>query len=620
MINQNAILNGMYKISHVIGKGGTGVVYLAWHMNLQKYVVIKQQFPRYMNEATFRKEADILKNLHHQYLPQVYDFFIYEGTVCTAMDYIEGADLEKYSPGIQNLSEQQIIMWLRQMAEVLSYLHSNDPPVIHSDIKPANVIITRHNDVCLIDFNISVVEGRARVQGFSENYASPEQVIFAKQIIAGQEPAFELDTATDIYSTGALFYTLMSGRQPLSTQLNPPLASLRTGYSEELCELIDRCMAWDRSKRFRNGHELLKAIETLKKRSAEYRNTLLQNMLAMAVSLTMIGAGIFSVIHGFQLGRLEKFNADYAQFSSDVEHGDYDAITNSGLAILNDESYQSILEGSTEKADIMHAMGDAQYEKEDYSAAAYYYSESLKLKQSANSYMDYAMALMMNSDTASAEEALKNAQSYGADPNSVKVINAGIAYKNGNSESALNDLKAAVSSTSDLQLLKSAYDLAIKIEEGNSNYSNAIKWARDCIDATGDINAERKLAQLYMEAASDARLSASQKRTYAENARNQYQKLTASLASNNSDYLNLAIVLQYMGRYEESLVPLNHLYQIDKNDFRVSMYLAFAYSELNQESECRKYAKQAFDLYTNSSGVVIDDYALSKLEEIKKGW
>ena len=620
MIKQNAILNGMYKISHVIGKGGTGVVYLAWHMNLQKYVVIKQQFLRNLDETALRKEADILKNLHHQYLPQVYDFFIYEGTVCTAMDYIDGVDLEKYPPGIRNLSEQQITTWLRQMADVLGYLNSNNPPVIHSDIKPANVIITRQNNVCLIDFNISVVEGRARVQGYSENYASPEQVTFARQIISGREPEFDLDTATDIYSTGALFYTLMSGRKPVSTQLNTPLTQLRTGYSEELCSLVDQCMAWNRDKRFKNGNQLKKAIESLKKRSSEYRNTLMLNIASLVFSLSLIGIGIFCIIHGTQLERLSNFNQEYAAFSREVDSGDYESITNTGLSILNNESYRSILEDSTEKADIMHAIGDAEYAKEDYSSASYYYNEALKLKESAYFYLDYAMASLMNSDTSTAQSALTKAQSYGADNASVNLINAGIAYKNGDSDTALSNIQQAVQQSGDLQLLSSAYDLAVKIEEERSKYSEAVKWARECIEKTGDINMERKLASLYMEAASDARLSPSQKKTYAENARNQYQKLTSSPSANESDYLNLAIVLQYMGRYDESLIPLQHLYKNNRNDFRISMYMAFAYAELNQESESRKYAMEAFDLYTGNPGAVIDEYALGKLEEIKKGW
>ena len=99
------IVNGTYQIIEAIGKGGTGVVYRAWHLHLQKYVALKRMFIPGMDEKSLRRETDILKNLHHPGLPQVYDFFIDNGMIYTVMDFIDGRDMGKVNCGIRFLPE-----------------------------------------------------------------------------------------------------------------------------------------------------------------------------------------------------------------------------------------------------------------------------------------------------------------------------------------------------------------------------------------------------------------------------------------------------------------------------------------------------------------------------------
>ena len=93
---QGEILDGAYQIIQEIGGGGTGVVYLAWHLRLRKYVVIKRIRDHFAGRIQVRREVDILKSLHHTFLPQVYDFFQHGESVYTVMDYIEGCDLQSY--------------------------------------------------------------------------------------------------------------------------------------------------------------------------------------------------------------------------------------------------------------------------------------------------------------------------------------------------------------------------------------------------------------------------------------------------------------------------------------------------------------------------------------------
>ena len=110
-------------------------------------------------------------------LPNIMDADVYKRQeVYTVMEYIDGYDLQYYQKQGYQFSEEQFILWLRQLCEVLEYLHGQNPAILHSDIKPANIMITPEGNVCLIDFNISLEEdGSEELQGLSPWFAAPEQ-------------------------------------------------------------------------------------------------------------------------------------------------------------------------------------------------------------------------------------------------------------------------------------------------------------------------------------------------------------------------------------------------------------------------------------------------------------
>ena len=207
------ILGGVYQIIDEIGKGGVGIIYRAWHLNLQKYVVVKKIKDNYVGVLEARGEVDILKSLHHSNLPQVYDFLQVNREVYTVMDFIDGHDLKYYIDHGYRFEEAALWQWLIQLCEVLEYLHKHG--ILHLDIKPANIMLAKDGNIYLIDFNISLSGEGDALSGISQYYASPEQ--FRKWTallyeIKDQEEA--LDAATDIYSLGATFYHMMTGVMP----------------------------------------------------------------------------------------------------------------------------------------------------------------------------------------------------------------------------------------------------------------------------------------------------------------------------------------------------------------------------------------------------------------------
>lgn len=177
MLQQGTRLNNTYTLLEELGSGGGGVVYKAYHERLQKYVVVKQIKDQVKGILEGRAEADILKKLRHSNLPQVYDFLEIDGEIYTVIDFVPGESLDKALEREKSFDAQTIYQWALQLADSLAYLHRQVPPVIHSDIKPANVMLTPQGDICLIDFNISLAfdEERRTSTGISKGYSPPEQ-------------------------------------------------------------------------------------------------------------------------------------------------------------------------------------------------------------------------------------------------------------------------------------------------------------------------------------------------------------------------------------------------------------------------------------------------------------
>lgn len=160
-------------------RGGMGELYRARKRSLGVEVVIKKVKSKYKGKVDQKNEANILKNLKHQYLPRIYDVVTsQEGYVYTIMDYIPGINLSQYVKKNGPVSQKNAYKWACQLCEVVNYLHLQKPPIIHCDIKPSNIMITERGDICLIDFNTSLFffNGVLAV-GTTNGYAAPEQYV-----------------------------------------------------------------------------------------------------------------------------------------------------------------------------------------------------------------------------------------------------------------------------------------------------------------------------------------------------------------------------------------------------------------------------------------------------------
>ncbi|MBR1476554.1 MAG: protein kinase [Lachnospiraceae bacterium] len=212
-----------------IGAGGGGTVFRARHKRLDKDVVLKRIHTSHLRSIDHRAELDILKNLKSSYLPQIIDFIEFGDAVFTVMEYIPGKSFAELLEEGYKFSKKDIARWLRQIAEVVDYLHSQKPPIIHCDIKPANIMLTPDNNICLIDFNISGVkteEGIAAI-GYSNGYAPAEQFAMVaerlKKRFSTAPVPVQAAYAQNDFSTGVRTET--DEATQIDTQLEPAFIS-----------------------------------------------------------------------------------------------------------------------------------------------------------------------------------------------------------------------------------------------------------------------------------------------------------------------------------------------------------------------------------------------------------
>jgi serine/threonine-protein kinase len=242
-------LGGRYQIVNCIGKGGMAAVYRAQDMNLAgRLVALKEMssaslvdpVERQQAVAAFQQEAQLLVGLTHAHIVRVSDFFLDSNKYYLVMDYVDGASLEDLlTQRGQAFREQEVLTWLSQLCDALSYLHSRTPPIIFRDLKPSNIMVDRSGAIMLIDFGIArrfnPNQSRDTTALGTAGYAPPEQ-----------HGKGQTDARSDIYALGVTAHRLLTGYDPSVSPFQlPPVRSLNSAVSATTCDLIDLCIQND---------------------------------------------------------------------------------------------------------------------------------------------------------------------------------------------------------------------------------------------------------------------------------------------------------------------------------------------------------------------------------------
>src|SRR6478672_2110046 len=157
MLADGTILQGRYKVLRQLGQGGMGAVFEALDERLDTTVALKETF--FADERLrrqFEREARLLARLHHPALPRVSDHFSEGEGQFLVMQYIAGEDLsEMIAKRRGAFPVAQVLSWADQLLDALDYLHTQDPQIIHRDIKPQNLKLSGRGQIVLLDFGLA---------------------------------------------------------------------------------------------------------------------------------------------------------------------------------------------------------------------------------------------------------------------------------------------------------------------------------------------------------------------------------------------------------------------------------------------------------------------------------
>lgn len=204
-------INETIQIVQPIKAGGTSNLFLGVDMAFGTPVVIKELKPGFFKSEfvreKFLEEANRYLYLSHPNIVKLKDFIDKGDTQYLVMEYIEGHDLSDYVTKISGpLPLYNIAILMNEVLSALQYVHQKD--LVHLDIKPSNIMLTKDDRIKLIDFGIShdkTVGGPKNIMG-SPSYMSPEQLMEGANI----------DHRSDIYSLGVTIYELLTGKLPFT--------------------------------------------------------------------------------------------------------------------------------------------------------------------------------------------------------------------------------------------------------------------------------------------------------------------------------------------------------------------------------------------------------------------
>src|SRR6478672_2571751 len=249
-----------------------GAVYEAIDERLETTVALKESlFADERLRKQFEREAKLLAGMHHPALPRVSDHFAEGDGQFLVMQFIPGYDLSQMMARKQGpFLPDQVLTWGDQLLDALDYLHTQDPQIIHRDIKPQNLKLTARGQIILLDFGlakgqtseISRAPTTASIFGYTPNYAPLEQI-----------QGLGTDPRSDIYALAATLYHLMTGVKPpdalsraaaiVNGQDDPlrPANELNSSVGPEVARVLARAMSQNREQRFSSAAEMRSAVK-----------------------------------------------------------------------------------------------------------------------------------------------------------------------------------------------------------------------------------------------------------------------------------------------------------------------------------------------------------------------
>ncbi|HZR98717.1 MAG TPA: protein kinase [Chloroflexota bacterium] len=261
---------GQYQITQLIGRGGMAVVYKALQSSLHRYVAVKVLPPYLMQEEEFRtrfqREAETVARLDHPNILPVYDYGQQDDLAYIVMPLVTGGTLGDWLATGPPLGE--VIPVLSQTLSALQHAHTREPPIVHRDIKPNNILMGERHRPLLTDFGIAkILEPSLQATRTGTIIGTPEYMA------PEQSQGGAVDARTDLYAMGVILFQALTGQLPFSGQSPvmvllqhvqgevPAPRDLNPTLSSAWDEVIRRSLAKDPADRYPSAEAMDEAIQ-----------------------------------------------------------------------------------------------------------------------------------------------------------------------------------------------------------------------------------------------------------------------------------------------------------------------------------------------------------------------
>lgn len=255
----SSLQSGKWTVLMQISSGGLSAVYLAETVSKELVVIKEAALPSNLQKQTqqkarelFHREALILRELSHPRVAKVLDFFVERGREYLALEFIAGESLRQIvkKRGIQ--SEKAVLDIALQVAKILDYLHDQEPPVVHRDITPDNLILKENGEVVLIDF------------GAANHYlGTATGTLVGKQCyIAPEQFRGKACIQSDYYALGGTLFFLLTGKDPEALSRSSPSES-REDISRGLNKLVEDMTSIMLENRIASASDIIERIEPM---------------------------------------------------------------------------------------------------------------------------------------------------------------------------------------------------------------------------------------------------------------------------------------------------------------------------------------------------------------------
>ncbi len=274
-----------YRLTRRLGSGGMGVVFHAVHRLMEREVALKVISAPLMRHPAvverFKKEFVAVGKLNHPHIVAAHDAEQVGGLYFLVMEYVDGVSLDRFVKKNGPLSAAVACLFIRQAAQALQ--HAHEQGLVHRDIKPQNLMVTRKGHIKVLDFGLArVAEEAARPAAGARPLTAIGTVLGTPDYIAPEQvgDSHAVDIRADIYSLGCTLYFLLTGRPPfpegsaLEKALShvegspEPLRVLRPEMPPELAAVIEKMMAKKPDARFATPGEVAAALTPFAKQPA----------------------------------------------------------------------------------------------------------------------------------------------------------------------------------------------------------------------------------------------------------------------------------------------------------------------------------------------------------------